>query len=163
MEAPSTFHQIAHRPANIKKACQTISLTCFKSTEKWRECLPASFDNAGNQALRSHLSEAKAGELKLAEESSRSACKLATVVESDHRRVFWHSVQGVYGSHALFNGFLHVEDGFLQLLALVPFVVYESFSFFLLRDGRFFCHFRSFLISCAQALFGAACGWDLSY
>lgn len=121
-----------------------------------KKTLPRRFDDTRNQALKRHLAEAKTRQLEFAKKPPRSSCKLATISEPNRRRIFWQFVQSIDGSEPLFDIFAHIENRLFQRLALFPFIFYHSLSFLLSCDLRFFCHFSS--ISCAQALFGAACG-----
>lgn len=87
-----------------------------------------------------HFSKAETGEFEFPQKTARPPSELAAVAETDGGRVLRHAVQRIDGVEPLLNRSGHVENNGLERLALVPFILDESFSFLLLGDGRFFCH-----------------------
>ncbi len=103
------------------------------------EYLPARFDNAWDQTIVCHLAKAKTGKLELFQNTTGSASELATAAKAHRGGVARHLVQGDLCSIALFFSFIHIENGLLQTLTLVPLQLNEAFPFFLFCIPGF-CH-----------------------
>src|SRR5579863_2829148 len=76
--------------------------------------LPAGLNDARDESLVSHFTEAETGHLKLTEISTCTACKLATIAQSCWGRVFREFVQRELGFKPLFVTFIEIFYDFFQ-------------------------------------------------